>query len=108
MNELILNKNNFNEMVLLSDRPVIVDFWAPWCSPCRVMGSVISELAERSDGSYAVGKVNIDEEQNLAELYGIKSIPTIKVFKNGRAAASGIGVMTPHEIRNLLKEAAEI
>lgn len=103
MSELILNKNNFEQEVLNSDKPVVVDFWAPWCGPCQMMGPVLETLDEESEGSFVVGKVNIDAEDELAERFRIMSIPTIKIFKNGNVVATSIGYTPESKIRELLK-----
>ena len=78
-----LRDTNFDEVVVNSDLPVIVDFWAPWCGPCKMVGPVIEELAEDFDGKAKICKVNTDEEQDIAVKYGIRSIPTILFFKDG-------------------------
>ena len=91
MAEIVLNKDNFESEVLKSDKPVLVDFWASWCGPCMMMGSVVEELAEDLEGQVKVGKVNVDDNQELAQQYGIMSIPCFILFKNGEAAASSVG-----------------
>ena len=102
MAEITLTKDNFDSEVLSADKPVVVDFWAPWCGPCRMMGPVIEKFAEEFDGTYIVGKVNIDEEEELAEKYGIMSIPTIKIFKGGAEAGSALGVQTREKLLELI------
>ena len=95
MNEIILNESNFDELVLKADKPVLVDFWATWCGPCRMQAPVLAALAEkRSD--VLVGKVNVDEEPVLANRYGIASIPTMHLFKGGQVVDTLIG-FTPLE-----------
>lgn len=102
MSELILDKDNFSKEVLEADKPVVVDFWAPWCMPCQMMGHVIQKLSEESDGKYIVGKVNVDEEAELSEQFRIMSIPAIKIFKNGKVVASTIGVTSKEKIYDLI------
>ncbi len=88
---LALTKDNFEQEVLKSDKPVMVDFWAPWCGPCRMLGPVVDEIAaEQTD--FVVGKVNIDEEQELAQKYDVMTIPTVIIFKNGEPVETSIGV----------------
>ena len=98
MSEIILNKENFKEVVLQSKKPVVVDFFATWCGPCRAMGGVVSKLAAESDGRYAVGKIDIDEQEELATEYGIMSVPTIKIFKDGEVVKTFVGITTAQEI----------
>ena len=103
MEELTLTYDNFDKEVTESDKPVLVDFWAPWCGPCRIIGPVISEIAKEGDGSFKVGKVNVDDEPELAERFGIMSIPSIFVFKNGEVSAKQVGLTTKNDILNMLK-----
>ena len=104
MAEIVLNKDNFEQEVLRVDKPVVVDFWAPWCGPCRAMGPVIEQFAKDYDGKYIVGKVNVDENPELASEYGIRSIPSIIVFKNGKVAAQKIGITSTEEIVDLIEK----
>ena len=92
MSEIILNESNFESEVLNSDIPVLVDFWAAWCGPCRMIAPVIAELAAENDGRVKVGKVNVDEQPSLAMRYHVASIPTVIVFRGGRAADTSVGV----------------
>ena len=101
--EVMLTESNFEEEVLKSTVPVLVDFWAPWCGPCRILGPVVSEIAEEGDGSFKVGKVNVDDEQELAAQYGIMSIPSIFVFKDGQVVKKSVGLTTKNDILEMLK-----
>ncbi len=91
MNEVILSESNFDQEVLKSDVPVMVDFWAVWCGPCKVLGPIVEELAKDYRGKLKVGKVNVDENNALASKYGIMSIPTLKFFKGGKLVGELIG-----------------
>ena len=91
MAEVTITNANFEEEVIKSEIPVLVDFWATWCGPCRMVGPVVSEIAEEFEGKVKVGKVNVDEEDELAERFGVQSIPTIILFKNGEEAARNVG-----------------
>jgi len=91
MSEIVLNVDNFKSEVLDSDLPVVVDFWAPWCGPCKMLGPVVSQIAEAYDGKVKVGKVNVDECEELALQFGVSSIPAVKLFKNGEVASESIG-----------------
>lgn len=104
MKEITVTKENFENEVLKSDKPVLVDFWAAWCGPCRMLAPVIEELAEEFDGRVKVGKVNVDEEPELAAAFQISSIPTVIIFKGGKAAHVEIGCQTRERYRSLLEE----
>ncbi len=90
MSEITVTTQNFESEVLNSEIPVIVDFWATWCGPCRMLAPIIDELAAELEGSVKVGKVNVDDEQALAVKFGIMSIPTVILFKDGRAEATSM------------------
>ena len=99
---LTLTVDNFEEEVLKSDKPVLVDFWAVWCGPCKMLSPVVDQIAEETEG-VKFGKVNIDEEMDLAEKYGIMSIPTLMLFKNGEPVNQIVGVQPKANIENMLK-----
>ncbi|MDC9722911.1 MAG: thioredoxin [Urechidicola sp.] len=82
----------FDEVVLKSDKPVLVDFWAAWCGPCRMVGPVIEEIATDYDGKAVVGKVDVDANQEFAAKYGVRNIPTVLLFKNGEVVDKQVGV----------------
>ena len=103
MSVLSLNEKNFEEEVLKSEKPVLVDFWASWCGPCRMMSPVIDEIAEEMGETVKVYKINIDEEKNLAVKYNVMSIPTFIVLKNGKEVGRTIGVQDKSEITIMLK-----
>lgn len=105
MSEIILGIGNFKQEVLEADRPVVVDFWSPRCVPCMRMSKVIRQLSEGSDNRFKVGKVNVDEEPELAIHYGIMSIPTIKIFVNGKTVSSSIGVIPVGELTEMVEKA---
>lgn len=89
--EITVDVNNFEKEVLNSDIPVLVDFWATWCGPCRMLGPVISELADEFEGRIKVAKCDVDDNGELALKYGISSIPAVKIFKNGDVADTSVG-----------------
>ncbi len=98
-----ITSENFEQEVLKSDVPVLVDFWASWCGPCKMMAPVVEKIAEEMQGKAKVCKVNVDEEADLAMQYGIMSIPTFLVFKEGKVANSTIGVQDKEDILKLLQ-----
>jgi thioredoxin 1 len=102
MAELVLTKENFKAEVLQSTKPVLVDFWATWCGPCRMLAPIIEELAKEYEGRVVVGKVNIDEQPELAEVFQIQSIPTVLVFKNGELVTGCVGMRPKADILALL------
>ena len=91
MAEIILTSDNFESEVIASEIPVLVDFWATWCGPCKMLGPVISQIAEEYEGKVKVGKVNVDDEEELAMEYGIQSIPTVLLFKGGEVVEQSLG-----------------
>ena len=102
MAEVVLTKDNFEAEVLRSDIPVLVDFWAVWCGPCKMLAPTIEEIAGEMAGKVKVGKVNVDEEMELARSYGIMSIPTIILFKDGQVANQTVGVVPKEQLLSML------
>ena len=98
MAEVILTKQNFEAEVLNSEIPVLVDFWASWCGPCMMLSPVIAELAEEMEGKIKVGKVNVDEQRELAMQYRVASIPTLLLFKDGKLEKTSVGFMPKSDI----------
>ena len=102
MAEIKLTKDNFQQEVLNSDKTVLVDFWASWCAPCMMLSPVIAEIAEENS-DITVGKVNVDEEQELSMQYGISSIPTLLVFRNGEIVNAAVGLRSKEHILEMIK-----
>ncbi len=98
-----LTDGNFKEEVLESTTPVLVDFWAEWCGPCRVIAPAIEELAEAYDGKVKIGKLNVDEQSNIAGQYSIRSIPTLLFFQNGEVVDQVVGAVPKGAIESKLK-----
>jgi len=96
--------SDFEKQVISSTRPVLVDFWAEWCSPCRMLSPTVDQIAEEYQGRVVVGKVNIDEEPELATRFGVMSIPTLIVFKDGSVARKSVGVVPKEKIAAMLDE----
>lgn len=101
--EIELYKETFEQEVLQSDIPVLVDFWATWCGPCKMIAPIVKEIADEYDGKILVGKVNVDEEPDLTMQYNVSSIPTLMVFKNGQLANKAVGYREKDEILKMLK-----
>lgn len=99
---LIMTKDNFDEIVSGTDKPVLVDFWASWCGPCRSVAPVIDELAQEYDGKAVIGKVNVDEQGELSARFRIMSIPTIMLFKGGQAVDKIVGARPKNDFASLL------
>ena len=101
MSVININKNNFQEVVMHSDKPVLLDFWASWCGPCRMVSPIVDEIAaERSD--IKVGKINVDEQPELAAQFGVMSIPTLFVMKNGKIVNQAVGARPKAQILAML------
>ncbi len=102
MSVLTVTKDNFESDVLKSEKTVLIDFWASWCGPCRMLSPVVDEIAEENP-DILVGKINVDEEAELAEAFGIESIPTLVVIKDGKPVNGSVGVRSKDEILEMVK-----
>lgn len=105
MSDIIFSDQNFQQQVIDSKIPVVVDFWAPWCMPCRMVTPIIEQLAEEYTGKVAVGKMNVDENPQTASQFAIMSIPTVMVFKNGKPVKSMIGAQSKDNYKKMIEEA---
>ena len=103
MSLVTLTSSNFTAEVVNSSVPVLVDFWAPWCGPCRMVGPIVDEIAEELAGKVKVCKVNVDEQGELAQKFGVMSIPTLIVFKDGKVAKTSVGSKPKQAILDMLK-----
>lgn len=102
--EYKFTEQNFNEEVLQADLPVLIDFYADWCGPCKMMGPVVAKIAEEYEGTVKVGKCNVDENMQLAQQYRISSIPAFILFRDGKPAATYVGAMSASELKNKIEQ----
>lgn len=102
MSVLQITKNNFDTEVMNSEKPVLIDFWASWCGPCKMLSPVVDEIAEETT-DVKVGKVNVDEQPELARQFGVMSIPTLVLIKDGKVAEQSVGVKPKDTILNMIK-----
>ena len=103
MSAINIHKNNFNELVLNSDKPVLLDFWAPWCGPCRMVVPIVEQIAAENP-DILVGKVNVDEEAELASQFSVMSIPSLFVLKNGEIVSQAVGARSKEQILSMVKK----
>lgn len=105
MSVVHFSKDTFDTEALGAAGPVLVDFWAPWCGPCKMLGPIIEQLGDEMDGKAVIDKVDIDEEPDLAARYGVMSIPTVILFKNGEEAARMVGLQSKQALVRMIEEA---
>ena len=105
-NTLTFTDANFDQEVLRSEVPVLVDFWAEWCGPCKMIGPILDEIAEEYSGRVKIGKVNIDQEQGLATEYGVRAIPTLLLFHQGQVADQMVGLRSKRDLKSSLDRVA--
>jgi thioredoxin 1 len=104
MADITITDGNFDELVLKSDKPVLVDFWAVWCGPCQVQGPIVEDVAKEMAGKAVIGKMNVDENPQAAQQFGIMSIPTVMIFKNGAVVKQFIGVQSKETLLSELNK----
>ena len=107
MSSLTITQNNFKSEVLDSATPVLVDFWASWCGPCRMLSPVVDQIAQEKAGAVKVAKINVDDEPQLAAQFGVMSIPTLVLFRDGRPVSKSVGVRPKQAILGMLEETEE-
>lgn len=102
MSEIMITSENFDRTVMQSEKTVLIDFWAGWCGPCRMLAPIIDEIAEEYADSVTVGKINVDEQPQLAAAFGVESIPTLIAFKNGVPLGALVGLQTKESVIDLI------
>ncbi|MBR1472176.1 MAG: thioredoxin [Lachnospiraceae bacterium] len=105
MEVMTITSENFEKEVLQSAEPVLIDFWASWCGPCRMLSPIVDQVAAEATGGFKVGKVNVDEEGELAEQFNIMNIPCLLVFKDGKVANKSVGMIPKPQVEQLVKSA---
>ena len=103
MAEITVTEENFDELVLNSELPVLADFWATWCGPCRMLGPVIASVASEQEGKVLVAKINVDDSPSLARRFGIRSIPTLMLFKDGEAVNTTMGYLPKEKVEAFIE-----
>ena len=104
-NLIQVDNKNYNQEVANSSQPILVDFWAPWCGPCRAVAPILEQLATKYEGKLKIGKVNVDEESALASKFRVMSIPTLILFKKGEVVGQMVGLRSVQELENLISKA---
>lgn len=102
MSEIMITSENFDRTVMQSEKTVLIDFWAGWCGPCRMLATIIDEIAEEYADTVTVGKINVDEQPQLAAAFGVESIPTLIAFKNGVPLGALVGLQTKESVIDLI------
>ncbi len=102
MAEIIITTDNFEAEVMHADVPVLLDFWATWCGPCQMLAPVIAEIADEYDGKVKVGKINVDEQPELANAFDVSSIPTLVLIQDGKVASTSVGYVSKEAVENML------
>ncbi len=102
MSEIVITSENFDRTVMQSEKTVLIDFWAGWCGPCRMLAPIIDEIAEEYADTVTVGKINVDEQPQLAAAFGVESIPTLIAFKNGVPLGALVGLQTKESVIDLI------
>ena len=105
MADLVITDQNFQDEVIKSQLPVLVDFWAPWCTPCKIVSPIVEELGKEYDGKLKVGKINVDDNPQTGGDFGVMSIPTLMVFKNGQPVKTAIGAQGKDTLKKMIEEA---
>lgn len=103
--EVVFTDQNFDQEVIKSEKPVLVDFWAPWCGPCQIMGPIVEELAKEMGDKAKIGKLNVDENSVVAQNFSIMSIPTVMIFKGGKMVKQFVGVQAKESLKEELEKA---
>ncbi|MFC1576145.1 thioredoxin [Candidatus Omnitrophota bacterium] len=104
-NLLCLNDKNFNETLLNTDLPLLVDFWASWCPPCKMVEPVLNELSEEEKGKLKIAKINVDQNRRTADAYGVSGVPTFIIFNSGKMVCQRVGAQSKQQLKDMLKEA---
>ncbi len=107
MADITITNDNFDAEVMKSDKPVLIDFWGPWCGPCKIVGPTVDEIAKEYEGRAKVGKVNVDEHQELSGKFGVMSIPTFMVFKGGQVVSQFVGAQSKDKFKEELDKALQ-